>query len=61
MVALSRRWQHSQAEEARLEEEPRDKTAGVADVDVDEKDAVEEGNKATPLGLDQFLKDTQPA
>jgi len=61
MVALPRQRQHSQAEEARLEEEPRDKIADVADVDVDEKDAIEEGDKATPGGLDQFLKETRLA
>jgi len=51
----------SSSEEARLEEEPRDKIADVVDVDVDRKDAIEEGNKATPHGLDQFLKETWPA
>jgi len=41
MAALPRWWQHSQAEEARLEEEPRDKTVDMAEVDVDEKDVIE--------------------
>jgi len=53
-------WQHSQAEEATLEEEPRDKMADVADVDADEKGIVEEGDKATLRALDGYLKETRP-
>jgi len=61
MAALPWRRQHSQVEEARLEGEPQDKTVDVADADVDEKDVIEEGDKATPHGLDQFLKETRLA
>jgi len=35
--------------------------ADAADVDMDKKDIIKEGDKATPHGLDHFFKETWPA